>query len=94
MKTMLLFSTPFGLENNIPDMKKRVHDYLGSRLIKDDPETAPVLELNNIIDNTDKEKIADIVSDVLESAAVFVIEAEDEVFDAMGGNICVLQPAV
>lgn len=92
MKTMLVFNTPLGLENNIPEIKKRVVEYLGSRLIKDNPEIAPMVELNTTIDTVDKEQIASIVNDILDTAAVFVIEAEDDVFEKMGGNICVLQP--
>jgi hypothetical protein len=93
MKTMLLFSTPFGLENNIPEIKKRVVEYVGSRLIKENPDNAPLIELNTAVDSLDKEKIAAIAGDVLETAAVFVIEADDEKFGRTGGNMCILQPA-
>ena len=93
MKTMLLFSTPFGLENNILEIKKRVVEYVGSRLIKENPDNAPIIELNTVIDSFDKEKVAAIASDVLDTAAVFIIETDDEKFGRTGGNMCVLQPA-
>ena len=92
MKTMLLFSTPFGLENNIPEIKKCVVEYVGSRLIKENPDNAPLIELNTVIDSVDKERISAIADDILETAAVFVIEADDEKFGRTGGNMCVLQP--
>jgi hypothetical protein len=60
MKTMLLFSTPFGVENNIPEIKKRVIEYVGSRLVKENPDNAPLIELNTVIDSVDKEKISAI----------------------------------
>ena len=94
MKTMLLFSTPFGVENNIPEIKKRVVEYVGSRLIKENLDNAPLIELNTVIDSFDKEKIAAIASDILDTAAVFIIEADDEKFGRTGGNMCILQPVV
>ena len=29
MKTMILITTPFGLENNITEIKKRIVEYVG-----------------------------------------------------------------
>ena len=92
MKTMLLFSTPFGVENNIPEIKKRVIEYVGSRLVKENPDNAPLIELNTVIDSVDKERISAIASDVLDTAAVFVIETDDEKFGRTSGNMCILQP--
>jgi hypothetical protein len=92
MKTMILFSTPFGLENNIQEMKQRVVQYVGSRLIKNNPENAPLLELNSTIDSVDKEQISKLVEGVLDSAALFLIETNDDGFGGNSGNLCVLQP--
>ena len=92
MKTMVLISTPFGVENNIPEIKKRIVEYVGSRLIKDNPENVPLVELNSTIDSVDKEKISRIAEDVLDTAAVFLIESDDDEFGKTCSNMCILKP--
>lgn len=92
MKTMILINTPFGLENNIPEIKKRIAEYVGVRLIKDNPDNAPLIELNSIIDKTDKEMISKLSEDVLDTAALIVIETDDDQFGRTNGNMCVVQP--
>ena len=94
MKTMILISTPFGLENNIPEIKKRIVEYVGSRLIKDNPDNAPLIELNSTIDVVDKEAISKISDEVLETAALIVIETNDDQYGKTNGNMCILQPTV
>ena len=94
MKTMILISTPFGLENNIPEIKKRIVEYVGSRLIKDDPDNAPLLELNSTIDVVDKEAISKISDEVLDTAVLIVIETNDDQYGKTNGNMCILQPTV
>lgn len=94
MKTMILISTPFGLENNIPEIKKRIVEYVGSRLIKDNPDNAPLIELNSTIDVVDKEAISKISDEVLETAVLIVIETNDDQYGKTNGNMCILQPTV
>ena len=94
MKTMILITTPFGLENNIPEIKKRIVEYVGSRLIKDNPDNAPLLELNSTIDIVDKEAISKIADEVLETAVLIVIETNDDQYGKTNGNMCILQPTV
>lgn len=94
MKTMILITTPFGLENNIPEIKKRIVEYVGSRLIKDNPDNAPLIELNSTIDVVDKEAISKISDEVLETAVLIVIETNDDQYGKTNGNMCVLQPTV
>ena len=94
MKTMILISTPFGLENNIPEIKKRIVEYVGSRLIKDNPDNAPLLELNSTIDVVDKEAISKISDEVLETAVLIVIETNDDQYGKTNENMCILQPTV
>ena len=94
MKTMILITTPFGLENNIPEIKKRIVEYVGSRLIKDNPDNAPLLELNSTIDVVDKEAIAKSSDEVLETAVLIVIETNDDQYGKTNGNMCILQPTV
>ena len=94
MKTMILITTPFGLENNIPEIKKRIVEYVGSRLIKDNPDNAPLLELNSTIDIVDKEAISKISDEVLDTAVLIVIETNDDQYGKTNGNMCVLQPTV
>ena len=94
MKTMILITTPFGLENNIPEIKKRIVEYVGSRLIKDNPDNAPLLELNSTIDVVDKEAISKISDEVLDTAVLIVIETNDDQYGKTNGNICILQPTV
>ena len=94
MKTMILISTPFGLENNIPEIKKRIVEYVGSRLIKDNPDNAPLLELNSTIDVVDKEAISKIADEVLDTAVLIVIETNDDQYGKTNGNMCILQPTV
>lgn len=94
MKTMILITTPFGLENNIPEIKKRIVEYVGSRLIKDNPDNAPLIELNSTIDVVDKEAISKIADEVLDTAVLIVIETNDDQYGKTNGNMCVLQPTV
>lgn len=94
MKTMILITTPFGLENNIPEIKKRIVEYVGSRLIKDNPDNAPLIELNSTIDVVDKEAISKISDEVLETAVLIVIETNDDQYGKTNGNMCILQPTV
>ena len=94
MKTMILITTPFGLENNIPEIKKRIVEYVGSRLIKDNPDNAPLIELNSTIDVVDKEAISKISDEVLETAVLIVIETNDDQYGKTNGNMCLLQPTV
>ena len=94
MKTMILITTPFGLENNIPEIKKRIVEYVGSRLIKDNPDNAPLLELNSTIDIVDNEAISRISNEVLDTAVLIVIETNDDQYGKTNGNMCVLQPTV
>ena len=94
MKTMILITTPFGLENNIPEIKKRIVEYVGSRLIKDNPDNAPLIELNSTIDIVDKEAISKISDEILDTAVLIVIETNDDQYGKTNGNMCVLQPTV
>ena len=94
MKTMILITTPFGLENNIPEIKKRIVEYVGSRLIKDNPDNAPLLELNSTIDIVDKEAISKISDEILDTAVLIVIETNDDQYGKTNGNMCILQPTV
>lgn len=94
MKTMILITTPFGLENNIPEIKKRIVEYVGSRLIKDNPDNAPLIELNSTIDVVDKEAISKISNEILDTAVLIVIETNDDQYGKTNGNMCVLQPTV
>ena len=94
MKTMILITTPFGLENNIPEIKKRIVEYVGSRLIKDNHDNAPLLELNSTIDVVDKEAISKISDEVLDTAVLIVIETNDDQYGKTNGNMCILQPTV
>ncbi len=94
MKTMILITTPFGLENNIPEIKKRIVEYVGSRLIKDNPDNAPLIELNSYLDKVDKEAISKISNEVLETAVLIIIETDDDQYGKTNGNMCVLQPTV
>ena len=94
MKTMILITTPFGLENNIPEIKKRIVEYVGSRLIKDNPDNAPLIELNSTIDVVDKAAISQISNEVLETAVLIVIETNDDQYGKENGNMCVLQPTI
>ena len=94
MKTMILITTPFGLENNIPEIKKRIVEYVGSRLIKDNPDNAPLIELNSTIDIVDKEAISKISDEVLDTAVLIVIETNDDQYGKTNGNMCILQPTV
>ena len=91
MKTVIIICTPFGLENNIPDIKGEIVKYIGVRLIKDNPSNAPLIELNSQLDEIDKLQISKITSDILETAALFFIEAQDDKFGD-SGNYCTLQP--
>ena len=94
MKTMILITTPFGLENNIPEIKKCIVEYVGSRLIKDNPDNAPLIELNSTIDVVDKEAISKIADEVLDTAVLIVIETNDDQYGKTNGNMCILQPTV
>ena len=94
MKTMILITTPFGLENNIPEIKKRIVEYVGSRLIKDNPDNAPLIELNSTIDIVDKEAISKISDEILDTAVLIVIETNDDQYGKTNGNMCILQPTV
>ena len=94
MKTMIIITTPFGLENNIPEIKKRIVEYVGSRLIKDNPDNAPLIELYSTIDVVDKEAISKISDEVLDTAVLIVIETNDDQYGKTNGNMCVLQPTV
>ena len=94
MKTMILITTPFGLENNIPEIKKRIVEYVGSRLIKDNPDSIPFIELNSYLDKVDKEAISKISEEVLETAVLIVIETDDDQYGKTNGNMCILQPTV
>jgi hypothetical protein len=94
MKTMILITTPFGLENNIPDIKRRIVEYVGSRLIKNNPDNVPLIELNCLIDKTDKEMISKLSEEVLETAVLIVVETDDDQFGRESGNMCILEPVV
>lgn len=94
MKTMIIITTPFGLENNIPEIKKRIVEYVGSRLIKDNPDNIPLIELNSYLDKVDKEAISKISDEVLETAVLIVIETDDDQYGKTNGNMCLLQPTV
>ena len=69
-------------------------EYVGSRLIKDNPDNAPLLELNSTIDVVDKEAISKISDEVLETAVLIVIETNDDQYGKTNGNMCILQPTV
>lgn len=94
MKTMIIITTPFGLENNIPEIKKHIVEYVGSRLIKDNPDNIPLIELNSYLDKVDKEAISKISDEVLETAVLIVIETDDDQYGKTNGNMCLLQPTV
>lgn len=91
MKTIVIISTPFGLENNIPEIKDRIVKYLGGRLIKENPDNAPMLVLNEALDLADKEYISQMVDGILETAALVLVETNNEQF-GKDGNMLVLNP--
>jgi hypothetical protein len=91
MKTVILIATPFGLENNIPDIKKEIVRYVGNRLVRDNPTDAPMLEVYNTLDDEDKEQISKIATGFLDNAAVFLIECDNDDF-GNAGNLCTLEP--
>lgn len=91
MKTIVIISTPFGLENNIPEIKDRIVKYLGGRLIKENPDNAPMLVLSEALDSADKEYISQMVDGILETAALVLIETNNEQF-GKDGNMLVLNP--
>ena len=93
MKTVILICTQFEQEKCIPTIKKEIAKYVGERLIQDNPTDAPILTLNGLLEDADKAKISEITSNINDSAAVFMIECEDE-FGNAKGNLCTLVPKI
>ena len=91
MKTIVMIFTPFGLENNIPEIKSRIATYLGSRLIKENEENLPMMVLNDYLDPVDKKQIGEIAESVLDKSALILIETNDESFGE-NGNVLVVNP--
>ena len=91
MKTIVMIFTPFGLENNIPEIKSRIATYLGSRLIKENEENLPMMVLNDYLDPVDKKRVAEIAESVLDKSALILIETNDESF-GKDGNLLVVNP--
>ena len=91
MKTVILACTQFGQENCIPNIKKDIAKYVGERLIQDNPTEAPVMTINGVLEEADKRKISEIATEINDSAAIFMIECDDD-FGNSNGNLCTLMP--
>lgn len=91
MKTIILISIKLGNDGYIPQIKEEIVKYLGSRMIAENPSDAPLVQVNQYLDATDKKAISEITRDTFESAAIFMIETEDNNF-GNDGNMCVLKP--
>lgn len=89
MKTVILISTPMGLEKNVVEIKIKIVNYLGSRLVHNNPDDAPVIALNCLLETPDKEAVINIGEDVLATAAILFIELSDDEYDKFGN--CTLQ---
>lgn len=89
MKTVILISTPLGLEKNVIEIKIKIINYLGSRLVHNNPDESPVIALNCLLETPDKEAVLKIGEDVLTTATILFIELSDNEYDKFGN--CTLQ---
>lgn len=78
-----------GLEHNVIEIKNGITNYLGSRLVHDNPEETPAIALNCILETPDKEAVLKIGENVLATAAILFIEVSDNEYDKFGN--CTLQ---
>lgn len=90
MKTTILISTTLGNEAYISDIKGEITKYLGVRMIEENPSSAPLVKVNTVLEDKDKKAISEIADQVFESAAIFMIESDEE-FGKVG-NMCTLIP--
>lgn len=78
MVTVIVILTPMGLESNIPEIKETLVKYLGIRLVKENPSNKPLIQIIGSLPDSDKLEISRIVKSMLETAAIFCIESENE----------------
>ena len=92
MVTVIMVLTPIGLESNISEIKEALVKYLGIRLVKDNPSNKPLIHIIGSLPDSDKLEISRIVKAMLETAAIFYIEAENEKWMEQDTNFITLNP--
>lgn len=78
MVTLIVILTPMRLESNIPEIKETLVKYLGIRLVKENPSNKPLIQIIGALPDSDKLEISRIIKAMLETAAIFYVESENE----------------
>ena len=63
METLVLILPKLNVKVNIKKVKEYIHEYVGHRMVKEEPEEMPALVLYDILDEEDKKTIARINED-------------------------------
>lgn len=90
MKTLIAFLASFNASKKIPDAKKKVKEYLGTRLIEDQMQNAPFILCNTQLNEHDIQGIDKILDDY-EGVKVFAVFMEDESKCCATNNLALLQ---
>lgn len=89
----LVFVSDYICQQNIPDLKNKVIEYLGKKMIADNCEGSPVLKLNQELDTHDVSSICTMISDTPGSSiSCLYIKATEEESSILSGLMVELKP--
>lgn len=83
MYTEIIISTQLSGTDWIPAIKEEIVKYLGNRMIAENVTNIPSVVVNTTLDQTDKNKLAEIATNVVQESVLIIIETEER----LSGNI-------
>ena len=82
METAVIIIPQLNEKVNIVNVRKWIHEYVGHRMVKEEPDTMPGLILNGALEEKDKETIGK----QYENCAFFFIEHDEDDDDKFDKN--------
>ena len=77
MYTEIIISTQLSGTDWIPAIKEEIVKYLGNRMIAENVTNIPSVVVNTTLDQTDKNKLAEIATNVVQESVLIIIETEE-----------------
>ena len=84
METAILILPKLNEKVNVQKLKQEIHEYVGNRLVKEEPEEMPGLVIRDTLEEEDKKAISE-----MSSAAFIFFEYDEENHDNIGDYLTV-----
>lgn len=87
METAVVIIPKLNENMDIIKIRKWIHEYVGQRMVKEEPDDMPGLVLNGVLEEKDKETIGK----QYENCAFFFLEHDEEGDDIPNGNYLTIE---